>query len=335
MDFARPELLNLFFLIPVLIIVFLFYYRWQKSIISTNFTPKIWNQVSPNYSGSLKVIHFVLKILALIFLIFSLCGPRMGVKLKTIKREGVDIIFALDVSKSMLVEDVAPNRLMKSVQIVSKSIDNLVSDRVGLIIYAGQAYPLMPLSFDYSMAKLLIKTIDTNTISSQGTDISSALILANSFFDKKERSKILFVLSDGEDHEGDFESQINLLSENDVIVSSINLGTESGGPIPISSQGGVEYKKDKNNNVIISKSNTNTLSFLASSTSGRFIKTKITNEAVEFVLNNIKSLDKTFQEEEEYSDYEEQFQWFLGFSLFFVLLDFLLTHRKINFIKND
>ena len=116
-------------------------------------------------------------------------GPRIGTELKTIKREGVDVIFSLDVSKSMLVEDVAPNRLLKSMQIISKSIDGLVSDRLGVIVYAGRAYPLMPLTFDYSMAKLLIKTIDTDIVPSQGTDLGSAIVLADSFFDDNQRSK--------------------------------------------------------------------------------------------------------------------------------------------------
>ena len=187
----------------------------------------------PNYSSGLNILHFTLKLLAILFLVIALSGPRIGTKIKSIKREGVDVVFVLDVSKSMLVEDVAPNRLLKSLQIISKSIDKLVSDRVGIIVYAGQAYPLMPLSFDYSMAKLLIQTIDTDIVPSQGTDVNSALMLAESFFDQEEKSKILFIISDGEDHEGNYNSEIETMTTNNVIISSINIGTESGGPIPI------------------------------------------------------------------------------------------------------
>ena len=332
MDFTQPKLLYLFFLIIPLIIIFGSYFFWKKNIISKTFNHNIFLQIAPNYSSGLNIFHFTLKLLAILFLVIALSGPRIGTKIKSIKREGVDVVFVLDVSKSMLVEDVAPNRLLKSLQIVSKSIDRLVSDRVGIIVYAGQAYPLMPLSFDYSMAKLLVQTIDTDIVPSQGTDVSSALMLAESFFDQEEKSKILFIISDGEDHEGNYNSEIETLTTNNVIISSINIGTESGGPIPIRNNGKLNYKKDKNDNVIISKSNSKMLSSLASMSKGGFLKTMQTNDAVDFVLDNMASLDKSFSEEKFYSDYEDQYQWFLGFALFFIVIDFFLTRKKIKFI---
>ena len=332
MDFTQPHLLYLILLIIPLMILFGSYFVWKKNIISKTFNHNIFLQIAPNYSSGLNIVHFTLKLLAILFLVIALSGPRIGTKIKSIKREGVDVVFVLDVSKSMLVEDVAPNRLLKSLQIVSKSIDKLVSDRVGIIVYAGQAYPLMPLSFDYSMAKLLIQTIDTDIVPSQGTDVSSALMLAESFFDQEEKSKILFIISDGEDHEGNYNSEIETLTSNNIIISSINIGTESGGPIPIRNNGKVNYKKDKNDNVIISKSNSKMLSSLASMSQGGFLKTMQTNDAVDFVLDNMASLDKSFSEEKFYSDYEDQYQWFLGFALLFIIIDFFLTRKKIKFI---
>ena len=284
MDFAKPELLNLFFVVIILLIVFYIYYLWQKNVINNVFHKKTFFQISPQYSISIKIAHFTLRVFALIFLIIALAGPRIGTKLKTVNRDGVDVVFALDVSKSMLVEDIAPSRLMKSIQILSKTIDRLISDRVGIIVYAGEAYPLMPLSFDYSMAKLLIKTIDTDIVNMQGTDISSALLLSDSFFDKRDRSKIIFIISDGEDHEGNYQGTIENLSKNNTIVSAINIGTESGGPIPISLKKGSGYKKDKNGQVIISKSNSKALESIASIYNGSFIKTKDTQDVVDFVL---------------------------------------------------
>ena len=332
MDFTQPQLLYLIFIIIPLMFLFGGYFIWKKNTISKTFNHSIFLQVAPNYSSGLNILHFTLKLLAILFLVIALSGPRIGTKIKSIKREGVDVVFVLDVSKSMLVEDVAPNRLLKSLQIISKSIDKLVSDRVGIIVYAGQAYPLMPLSFDYSMAKLLIQTIDTDIVPSQGTDVSSALMLAESFFDKEEKSKILFIISDGEDHEGNYNSEIETMTTNNIIISSINIGTESGGPIPIRNNEKVNYKKDKNNNVIISKSNSKMLSSLASMSKGSFLKTMQTNDAVDFVIENMASLDKSFSEEKFYSDYEDQYQWFLGFALFFIIIDFFLTRKKIKFI---
>tara|TARA_B100000530_G_C15924913_1_gene474589 strand:- start:1367 stop:2383 length:1017 start_codon:yes stop_codon:yes gene_type:complete len=333
MDFARPELLNLFFILLVVILVFYIYYTWQKEILDTKFNQKTFQKINPHYSVFLKGIHFLFRILTLVFLIISLAGPRIGTKIKTVNREGVDIVFALDVSKSMLVEDVAPNRLLKSLQIVSKTIDGLVSDRVGMIVYAGEAYPLMPLSFDYSMAKLLLKTIDTDIVQTQGTDVSSALSLSNSFFDNKERSRIIFIISDGEDHQGDYDDAIKNISNNNTIVCAINIGSDSGGPIPVKKGNSINYKKDKSGEVVISKSDIKTLKLIASSCNGSFMKTQNTNDAIEFIFNNMASLDKSSEEEELYSDYEDQFQWFLGIALFFLIIDLILTEKKTNFIR--
>ncbi len=334
MDFSKPELLNLLFLTIVLLLVFYIYYIWQKDIVENKFNKDTFLKINPNYSSAIKIVHFILKLMALVFLILALSGPRMGIELKKVNREGVDVVFALDVSKSMLVEDIAPNRLLKSIQVLSKTIDEMVSDRVGIIVYAGQAYPLMPLSFDYSMAKLLIKTINTDLVNIQGTDLSSALMLSDSFFDNNERSKIIFLISDGEDHEGNYQQLNTVLSDKKTIVCTINIGTESGGPIPIKTQSDISYKKDKNGNVVISKANANALETVAANYNGAFIKSNQTDDMVDFIFQSINTLDKTSTQEEMFSDYEDQFQWFLGFALFFILLDLMLTHKRINFIRH-
>ena len=230
-------------------------------------------------------------------------------------------------------EDIAPNRLLKGIQIISKSIDELIADRMGLIVYAGQAYPLMPLSFDYSMARMLIKTIDSDIVPTQGTDLGSAILLADTYFDKDDRSKILFFISDGEDHEGNYSQEISALSKRNITICAINIGPEGGGPIPLDSNQSVNYKKDKNGNVVISKANSQVLKSIASTGNGNFIKTKNTNDAVQFIIDNMKDLDKSFEEEEIFSDYEDQFQWLLAMALFFIILDFILTKKKICFIK--
>ena len=333
MDFARTELLNILFILPFLIVLFCVYFLWQKNIVTTKFNQTTFQKINPNYSNSIKIIHFFLRFCAIILFIVVIAGPRIGTKLKTLNREGIDVVFAIDVSKSMLVTDIAPNRLAKSIQIVSKSIDKLISDRVGIIIYAGEALPLMPLSFDYSMAKLLIKTIDTDLVNVQGTDLSSAISLSNSFFDNEERNKIIFLLSDGEDHEGNYQKEIDNLFSKNTVISSINIGTESGGPIPFKLRGEINYKKDKNDNVVISKSNSEVLRAISSSCNGSFIKTQNTQDAVGFIFNNMDQLDRSFQEEELFSDYEDQYQWFLAFALLFILIDLILTQKKINFIR--
>ena len=333
MEFSKPDFFILFIFIIAISIIYLIYHSWRKRIITSNFNSKIIDHILSGFSFSIKHVHFVLRLIALSFLIFAIVGPKIGTKLNKVKREGVDVVFLIDVSKSMLVEDVAPNRLLKSIKILSNSIDNLVSDRVGIIVYAGKAYPLMPLSFDYSMAKLLITTIDTDIVPSQGTDVVSAIKLADSFFDSKDRSKVVFIISDGEDHEIDYSKKLDLSNKNNFIISTINIGTSAGGPIPINLNGSNEYKKDKDGNVVISKSNDMSLKAIASETSGNFIKTSNSDDAIDFVSNNLKGLDKTLQEEEVFSDYESQFQWFLAFALFFLLFDLILSQKKINLLS--
>ena len=332
MEFVKIELLNLLWIIVPLCVLFLVYYSWQKNIIEQKFDYLTFSKINPNYSSVMKILHFLMKVFVILLLVISLAGPKLGTKLTTVKREGVDVMFALDVSKSMLVEDVAPSRLLKSIQIISKAIDNLVADRLGLIVYAGEAYPLMPLTFDYSMAKLLVNTIDTDIVSSQGTDLGSAISLASSFFNNDQRSKILFIISDGEDHQDNYDEQLNQLSNQSIIVCSINIGTRSGGPIPIKSNGNVNYKLDNSGEVVISKSNSEILRKISSLGGGEFIKTQNTDKATSFIIENIKLLDKTLQEEKVYSEYEHQFQWFLCVALLFILIDLILTNKRINFI---
>ena len=332
MDFYQPNYLYLILLTVPILFIFLIYVRWTKKVRKKVFNDINFTRVVPEFSTNNKIVHFSIRMFVLILLIVSLSGPRIGTKIKTIKREGVDLIYMIDVSKSMLVEDIAPNRILKAKQIVSKSIDNLVSDRIGIIVYAGQAYPMMPLTFDYSMAKLLIKSIDTDVVPSQGTDIGSALNMASNFFDDNKKSKIIFLLTDGEDHELNFENELNSLFENNIIISSINIGTKSGGPIPIAENGQKKYKKDRKNNVIISKASSEIISQISSKTKGSFIKTTNTDEAVDFILDNMDKLDKNFSDEQFFSDYEDQFQWFLGLALLLIVFDFFLTRKKIKFI---
>ena len=334
MEFSRPDLFYLFISLIILLVIYIVYVKWRRKIIDSTFSAKNLLQNFPSFSYGIKNFHFLLRLCALIMLIFALVGPKIGTKLNTIKREGVDIIFLVDASKSMLVEDVAPNRLLKSLKILSNSIDNLVSDRIGIIVYAGKAYPLMPLSFDYSMAKLLISTIDTDIVPSQGTDIMNAIKLADSFFDQADRSKILFILSDGEDHQINIDNDFQFSNDNNFIVSTINIGTNSGGPIPLNLNGSINYKKNKDGEVVISKANDASLRALASIGNGSFIKTINADDAVQFMLDNLRNLDKTLEDEEVYSDYESQFQWFLFFALFFIILDLILSEKKINFISN-
>ena len=190
-------------IIPVIFVLFLLVFWWKKRTQKQFADSDLIEKLSPEKSTFKSFLKIIVICLGLAFLVISLTNPKMGTKLETIKREGVDIVFALDVSKSMLAEDIAPSRLDKAKQIISKIIDNLGSDRVGIIIYAGNSYPLLPITTDHAAAKMFLQNADPDMVSSQGTAINEAISRGITYFDDQDQTnRFLFIVSDGEDHQG-------------------------------------------------------------------------------------------------------------------------------------
>ncbi len=188
--------------IPILILVFSYYKIWQTTIIKKYFNKDSFSFLSPEFSSSKLYLKASLTFLVIVFLIFGLVNPKIGTELKTVKREGVDIVFALDVSKSMLAEDIAPNRIFKAKRLVSEMFNKLGSDRVGIIAYASTAIPVLPITTDFSSAKMFLESLNTDMLSSQGTSIIEAIELSKGYFDDdNQTNRVLCILSDGEDHE--------------------------------------------------------------------------------------------------------------------------------------
>ena len=186
-------------IIPVLIVVFLLAFWWKKRTQKKFIDSALLEKLAPNASTFKSILKLAFLSIGIGFLVISLVNPKMGTKLKTVKREGVDVVFALDVSKSMLAEDIAPNRLEKAKQIISKIIDKLGSDRVGIIIYAGNSYPLLPITTDHAAAKMFLQNAGPDMVSSQGTAINEALNLAKTYYNNDEQTnRFLIIISDGE-----------------------------------------------------------------------------------------------------------------------------------------
>ena len=265
----------------------------------------------------------------------GLINPKIGTKLETIKREGVDIVFAIDVSKSMLAEDVAPNRLEKSKQLVTQIINNLASDRVGIIAYAGKAFPQLPITTDYASAKMFLQSMNTDMLSSQGTAINEAIQLSRNYFDDEEQTnRVLIILSDGEDHNDLSVEVAEAASEEGIKIYTIGVGSEKGGPIPLKRNGVVmSYKKDQNNETVITKLNEETLRLIANEAKGGYINGSQTADVVEQIKAVLSAMDKKEFEAKEFAEYKDQFQWFLGIGLFFLILDVLLLERKTAWLK--
>jgi Ca-activated chloride channel family protein len=269
------------------------------------------------------------------FLVLALVNLKAGEKTETVNREGVDIVFAVDVSKSMLAEDIAPNRLEKSQRLVTEIINNLASDRIGLIAYAGSAVPQLPITTDYGSAKMFLQSLNTELISSQGTAINEAIQLAESYYsDDIEAAKILVIISDGEDHEGESVAVAEAAAEKGIRIITIGVGTEAGTTIPIKRDGITrEFKKDKDGKTVITKLHPKTLKEISEAGNGVYIDGTVTGRVIEELKKELSGIDKVAFESQQYSDFESQFQWFLGFGLFFLFLDVFYLEKKTGWLK--
>lgn len=323
-------------LIPVLFTVFLLVFWWKKRTQKKFAIEELLKRLSPEKSPFKAVLKMIVFLIGLAFLIVSLANPKMGTKIETVKRQGVDIVFALDVSKSMLAEDIAPNRLDKSKQIISKIIDKLGSDRIGIIIYAGNAFPLLPITTDHGAAKMFLQSANPNMVSSQGTAINEAIKLATSYYDNDEQTnRFLFIISDGEDHQEDASSGIAQATKDGIKTYTIGVGTEKGGPIPIKDKYGVlqSYKKDSKGETVITKMNPKTLEDIAEGGNGKYILGNKTQKTVDYVEKLLIKAEKSEFESTTLSDYKDQFQWFIGFGLLFLIIDAFMFEKKTKWIQ--
>ncbi|WP_406685199.1 VWA domain-containing protein [Seonamhaeicola sp. MEBiC1930] len=322
-------------IIPVIIVFFLVLQIW-KHRAQRKFSDKaLLKKLSPNTSLFKSVLKIIVLSLAFLCLTLALVNPKVGTKLETVKREGVDIVFAVDVSKSMLAEDIAPNRLEKSKQLVTQIINNLASDRVGIIAYAGKAFPQLPITTDYASAKMFLQNMNTDMLSSQGTAINEAIKLAKTYFDDEEQTnRVLIIISDGEDHSEEAAAIAEEANEEGIRIFTIGVGDVKGGPIPEKRNGIVlNYKKDSQGETVITRLNEETLMAIAEEANGAYINGKNTNDVVENIRDILSSMDKTEFEAKQFADFKDQFQWFLAFGVFFLLLDIFLLERKTAWLK--
>ena len=324
-----------FIAVAILLVAFVLVVLWKRRKQKTFADNDLLEKLSPEASPFKSVLKILVVSLALSFLILALVNPKMGTKLKTIKREGVDIVFALDVSKSMLAEDIAPNRLEKAKQIISKIINKLGSDRVGIIIYAGNAYPLLPITTDQAAAKMFLQNADPDMVSSQGTAINEALKLAKSYYDDDEQTnRYLFIVSDGEDHEENVSYIADEATKEGIKIFTVGIGMPEGGPIPLKRNGTlIGYKKDRKGEVVITQLNDKTLQKIATEGNGEYLYGNNTTKTVEYIDKLLLKADKKEFETKQFSDFKDQFQWFIGLGLLFLIFDTLMLNKKTNWIQ--
>ena len=335
MELDEKKYLYLLLILPILAVIFLYNLYWKRKKQREFGDIELVKQLTPEKSIFKSVLKFVILILAFTCLIIALVNPKIGTKTETVKREGIDIVFAVDVSKSMLCEDIAPSRLDKSKQIISQVIKELGNDRIGVVAYAGSAFPVLPLTTDYGVAKMFVQSMNPGMVSSQGTSLEEAIKISESYFDEKSKtSKLVILISDGEDHSEGAKTTAEEATKAGLKILTIGVGTAKGGPIPLKRNGVVEsFQRDRQNEVVITKLNEASLQQIAKATKGNYINGRSTKEVIDFVENALENIEKTEFESTQFTDFNSQFQWFLGLGLLLLFVDVFLLEKKTGWLK--
>ena len=335
MELDEKKYLYLLFILPILVVIFLYNLYWKRKKQREFGDVELIKRLSPDKSPFKSTLKFVVLLLAFACLIMALVNPKIGTKTETVKREGIDIVFAVDVSKSMLAEDIAPNRLDKTKQIISQIMNELGSDRIGVVAYAGSAFPVLPLTTDYGVAKMFVQSMNPGMVSSKGTSIEDAIKISESYFDPKSKtSKLVILISDGEDHSEGAKATAEEAKKAGLKILTIGVGTTKGGPIPLKRNGVVEsFQRDRQNEVVITKLNESSLQEIAKITEGKYINGRNTKEVVDFVKNALENIEKTEFESTQFTDFNSQFQWFLGMGLLLLVVDVFLLEKKTKWLK--
>jgi len=335
MELDEQKYLYFLFILPVVVVLFLYNLYWKRKKQREFGDIDIIKRLSPDRSTFKPLLKLIILLLLLVTLILGLVNPKIGTKVETVKREGIDIVFAMDVSKSMLCEDVAPSRLEKSKQIVSQIINQLGSDRIGIVAYAGSAFPVLPITTDYGVAKMFLQSMGPGLVSSQGTSLDEAIQLSGTYFDEKSKtSKLMIMISDGEDHSEGAEAAAEEAKKIGMKIVTIGLGTEKGGTIPLKKNGVVEsYQRDNAGEVVVTKLNAESLTSIAKITGGGYINGNNTKEVLEFIKATLDKIQKTEFEATEMADFQSQFQWFLGFGFVLLFMDIFFLERKTKWVK--
>lgn len=339
--FAHPGLLYLLAVIPLLILFYVVMRHRKKKAIAEFGNPELLAPLMPLLSFRRGALKFVMILLALFFVIIGAAGPQFGSKLQQVKKKGVELMIVLDVSNSMMAQDIKPSRLEKAKLAISRMIEKLSNDKVGMIVFAGDAYVQLPITTDYSSARLFLSGINTDIVPVQGTAIGAAINTAvKSFTPETETSKAIIVITDGENHQDDAVAAAKAAREKGIYVHTIGMGLEQGAPIPMKGNPG-QFMKDGQGNVIVSKLDEATLREVAKAGEGLYVRASNTDVGLNTLLDEVNKMDKSLLEERIYSDYAEKYQYFLLAGLFFVFLEFMILGRKnrhfmkINIFKEE
>lgn len=320
--------------IPILIAVFVMMWYARKRALERFGDHSLLQQLMPEVSKYKHTVKFVLLMFAMLFLIIGWANPQWGAKKEKIKAKSADVLIALDVSNSMMAQDLRPNRLERARQFTLKLIEELKGERIGLIIFAGNAYLQMPLTTDYAAAQLFVKSANTDLVPVQGTAIRDAIDLAErSFEEDNKHHKALVIITDGENHEPGMIERAEEARANGLLIFTIGVGTEGGASIPIYVNGRSSFKKDESGNTVYSKLNENMLTELAIAGKGQYYNITAGDKILESIRKKIDQVEKREMEQKSFSEYESYFQIFIGLALLLLIIEFMLSYRKSQMLK--
>ena len=325
--FAHPEFLYLLFVLPALLVFYVYTRRLRRKALKRYGNPELLAELMPEVSSKRHHLKFWLLFGAIAMVIIVMAGPQFGSKLETVKRQGVEIMVCLDVSNSMLAEDVQPNRLSKAKQMLSRLTDDFTNDKLGLIVFAGDAFTQLPITSDYVSAKMFLSSINPSMVSTQGTAIGAAINLAMRSFTPSETSdKAIILITDGENHEDNAVEAAAAAAEKGIHVNIIGMGDPKGSPIPIDENS--NYMKDREGNVVITKLNEQMCQEIAAAGHGIYARADNTNSALRALQKEIEKMNKSELDSKVYSEYDERFQTFAWMALILLIADFMTLDRK-------
>ncbi|HEX8022439.1 VWA domain-containing protein [Mucilaginibacter sp.] len=328
--FANTEFLWGLLAIPLLLFIFLRVNWWKRKAIASLGNKEIVLQMMPQVSFSRPWIKFIFFILAYALVIIGIADPQLGSKTEEVKRKGADLMILLDVSNSMLSQDLAPNRLENAKRALSQLIDKLHDDRIGIVVFAGQAYVQLPVTTDYAAAKLFLNTINTEMVPTQGTAIGAAINLGMQSFDfKNGTGKSIIIITDGENHEDDAVSAAKAALARNVTVNVVGVGSEEGAPIPIY-QGGkqIGFHNDSTGHPVVSKLDETMGKEIAAAGSGVYVRANNANSGLNIVMDQIAKVQRKMTDTKQFKDFEDRFQFFLAIAFVLLLAEFFISIRK-------
>ena len=327
--FANIEYLWALLIVPILIVAHVLYTRHKRRQLQAVGDSDLVEALMPNASHVRPHVKFSLLLLALVLIIFAAARPQYGTKEQTIKRQGIEMMVALDISNSMLAEDISPNRLEKAKQMLTSMINRFVDDKIGMVVFAGNAFTQLPITCDYVSAKTFLQNIDPSLIPAQGTAIGKAIETSLLSFgsEESEASRVIILITDGENHEDDAIGAAKKAQEKGVKVIVVGIGKPEGSPIP-TSPGSNNFLKDRQGQVVVSRLNEDMCRQIAQAGGGIYVRADNTNSAVKVVEKEIDKLAKTEIETKVYTEYNEQYQSFALIALLILVIDFFIFARK-------